>query len=161
MDIAGNGLCIIADQYFDDFPSIRHMSNKHEKRPYYLAIRGVDGIIWMVPLSSQVEKYKRKIEADEAKYGDCMFYYLAKVKGRESAFLVGNAIPVTENYIKKPFTVRGIPFVMQNKEDIRKIQSKLKRYLLMTRQGRMRPAVDILGIERVLLNRLQNNEYLI
>lgn len=161
MIIEGNGLCIIADQYFEDFPSVRHMSNKHESRPYYLAIRGADGIIWMIPLSSQVEKYKRKIEADESKYGDCMFCYLARVKGRESAFLIGNVIPVTENYIKKPFTVSGIPFVMQNKDDIRKIQSKLKRYLLMTRQGKMKPAVDILKIERILLNRLQNREYMI
>lgn len=150
MSVSTYGLCIVSDQYFLDFPSVRHMSNKHEKRPYYLAIREKDGIIWLVPLSTQVEKYRAKIEADERKYRESIFHYITKVKGNENAFLIGNAIPVTEKYIKKPFTIQGTPFVIQDKADIKQIGSKLKRYLAMVRHGKMSPAVDILAIEEEL-----------
>ena len=151
MELESCGLYIVSDQYFADFPSVRHMSNKHENRPYYLAVRGSDGILWLVPLSSQVEKYNAKIRADEQKHGECIYYYIANVKGRESAFLIGNAIPATEKYIKKAFTVMGKPFVVRDKTDVRKIKSKLSRYLTMVRRGVMTPAVDILKIERELL----------
>lgn len=161
MKVETNGLCIISDEYFADFPSVRHMSNKHESRPYYLAVAEENGIVWTVPLSSQVEKYRAKIRADEEKHGECIFYYVTRVKGRQSAFLIGNVIPVTEKYIKKPFTIQGIPFVIEDKRDIRKIQSKLKRYLTMVRYGKMRPAVNVLEIERVLINRMANDEFMI
>lgn len=137
------------------------MSNKHESRPYYLAVGEENGVVWVVPLSSRVEKYQAKIRADEEKHGDCIFYYVATVKGKQSAFLIGNVIPVTEQYIKKPFTIKGVPFVIEDKKDIRKIQSKVKRYLTMVRYGKMRPAVDILKIERILLNRMANDAYMI
>lgn len=147
MNVSLYGLCIISDTYFEDYPSIRHMSNKHEKRPYYLAVKQDDGIVWVVPISSQAEKYKAKIEADEKKYGTCIFYHVTRLKGKENAFLVGNVIPVTECYIKKPFTVNGSPFVVQDKNDIKIIKSKLSRYLALVRNGKLKPAVDILDIE--------------
>lgn len=125
------------------------MSNKHEKRPYYLAIRD-DEIIWMVPLSSQVEKYAAKIKSDEEKYGNCIFYHIARIKEENSVFLIGNTIPVTEKYIKKPFTIQGVPFIIQDKQNIKKIQSKLKRYITMVRYNKLKPAVDILWIEKQL-----------
>lgn len=161
MKVSAYGLCIVSDRYFSDFPSIRHMSNKHENRPYYLAIQGADGIIWLIPLSSQVEKYGAKIKADEEKHGDSIFHYITRIKGQDSAFLIGNAIPVTEDYIVKPFTVRGVPFVVEDKKDIKKIQSKLNRYLALVRYGKLKPAVDILSIERILLNRKRESDYML
>ena len=151
MKVPVHGLCVIDDRYFLDYPSVRHMSNKHESRPYYLAVYAKDGIIWAVPLSSHVDKYGAKIKADERRYGECLFYTIAKVKGRESAFLIGNAIPVTEEYIKKPFTVAEVPYVVKNKQLVKELKGKLSRYLALVRQGKMKPAVDILAIEKKLL----------
>lgn len=151
MDFKNCGLYLVSDQYFSDYPNIRHMSKKHEGRPYYLAVKGDNGILWLIPLSTKVEKYSAKIAADEKKYGECLFYYIAKVKGRDNAFLIGNVIPASEQYIKKPFTVLGKPFVIEDKKDIKKIRSKLSRYLTLVRRGMMKPAVDILEIERKLL----------
>lgn len=156
MEISTYGLCIVSDQYFTDFPSIRHVSNKYEQRPYFLAIREGNGIIWLIPLSSQVEKYRAKIKADEEKHGDSLYQYIARVKGKDNAFLIGNAIPVTDHYIVKPFTVNGVPFVIQDKTDIRKITSKLKRYLTLVDKGIVKPAVDIMAIKSKLLEQKNN-----
>ena len=148
------GLCILSDKYFQDFPYTELMQNKLESRPYFLAIREENGIIWLVPLSSQTEKYKAaiaKVEKQRGAGGD-IYHYVCKVKGKESAFLIGNTIPVTEEYILRPFTVNGIPYVIKNKADIKEIRTRLAKFLALVRQKKIRPYVDIMEMERKLLH---------
>ena len=68
MKLVECGLYTIKDKYFSDFKSDRHMHNKSEGRPYYLSIQMKNGIVWFIPLSSKVEKYKAKIAQDESKF---------------------------------------------------------------------------------------------
>lgn len=153
MCVAENSLCKLSDRYFAEFASPNHVFNKQENRPYFYAVRGNNGIVWLIPLSSKVEKYRAKIKTEEEKYGECVFCYIARVKKRESAFLIGNVIPVTDEYIKGPFTVNNVPFVIENKNDIKQIKKRLNRYLAMVKQGKMKPAVNILEIEKKLLEK--------
>lgn len=155
--IAPNGLCIISDQYFTDYPNSSHMDNKQERRPYYFAIRSDNGIVWLVPISSKVEKYRQKIAAQENLHKDCIFCHIARIKGEERAFLTGNVIPVTENYIKKPFTISGIAYVMRNDAQTKEIIRKTRRYIALVRIGKLKSAVDIMEIERRLLEHLSSN----
>ncbi len=153
------GLYIIKDEYFTDFPDIRHMDNKHEKRPYYFAVKGQNGIFWMVPISHMVEKYRAKMQRDESNHRKSVLCYISKLKGEERAFLTGNVIPVSEDYIRRPFTVAGTPFIIENQSDIREISSRVKRYLTLVRLGKLTPAVDILHIEQQLTaSRTKENE---
>ncbi|MCD8367262.1 MAG: hypothetical protein LUC48_04465 [Clostridiales bacterium] len=143
------GLYILSDQYFLDFPSDRHMWNKQERRPYFFAVKGSNGIYWLVPLSSQVEKYRKKMQ----KHQKSVYCHIAKVKGEEKAFLTGNVIPVTEEYIIRPFTVNAHPYIVKNQADTRQIISKVRRYLVLVREEKLTPVVDILQIEQELLAR--------
>ena len=129
------------------------MKNKSENRPHYFAIKAENGIYWMVPLSSKVDKYREKIERDKRNYNDSLFYHIGRIKGEDRVFLVGNAIPVTENYIKKEFTIKGVPYVVKNKTETKKIRSKVRRYLVLVKQGKLKPYVDILKIEQQLIDR--------
>lgn len=153
-----HGLYILSDDYFEKYGQSGMMSNKYESRPYYLAIEGTNEIIWLIPLSSKVEKYRLSIETDEKKYGrgKCIFHYIAKVKGKDSAFLIGDAIPVTEKYLSRPFMVNGSPFVVEDQRDIKAIHSKLSRYLTLVRNGRLKPYADIINIEKSLLEELMS-----
>ena len=65
MDFIEYGLYFIKDQYFYDFPSKHWMLNKGEKRPHYYALKDNSGIVWMIPMSSQVENYRQKIAREE------------------------------------------------------------------------------------------------
>lgn len=68
------GLYIIKDKYFVDFPNDKHMQNKGENRPHYYAIKDGDGLYWMIPISSKVDKFRAKIEDVERKsvgYSGC------------------------------------------------------------------------------------------
>lgn len=160
-EISEYSLCIVSDKFFSDFPHDRHMQNKNESRPYFLAIKGKDGIYWLVPISHMVDKYKEKIKKDTEKHGDCLLCCIGTVMGQKRAFLIGNMIPVTEEYIKRPYTIRNIPYVIRDKEFIKQIKSKVSRYLSLVRYKKLHPTVDILSIERALLNRKANAEYMI
>ena len=150
------GLYILSDDYFERYGQPTMMDNKYETRPYYLALSASNGIIWLVPLSSKVDKYQLSIAADEQKHGKgkCIFHYIAKVKGRRNAFLIGDTIPVIEKYLLRPFTVKGVPFVVEDAADIKAIRSKLSRYLSLVRSGTLTPCIDILSIEKALLDEL-------
>lgn len=151
------GLCILSDSYFERFPYSELMRNKYESRPYFLAVRNSKGIVWLIPLSSQVEKYRKAIEKTEAKRGsgNCIYQYICRVKGKDSAFLIGDAIPVTDKYILRPFRVGGIDYIVEDKADIKAIKSKFGKFLALVRQGKLKPMVDILQIERELLQELK------
>lgn len=163
MKVQKFGLCIVSDKYFRDFPHPRHMDNKSESRPHYLAMEATNGIIWLIPLSSQVEKYREKITRGEEKYGkgNHIFHYITRLRGQEKVFLIGNAIPVTDQYIIRPFTISKVPFVIGDEKDRKALQSKLSQYLAMVRGGRFRSEVDILSIENQLLNRMENERFML
>lgn len=150
MDIKQHGIYILKDSYYDIYNNGRMMDNKQQSRPHYLAIE-INGILWMIPLSSKVEKYKEKIQEQESTGHECLYYHIGKIAGRECAFLIGNMIPVTKSYISREYTISGIPYVVKDRDLNRKILKKAKRFLLLVRQKRIKPYVDILKIERDLI----------
>lgn len=151
------GLYTVKDEYFARFDKNHLMlDNKEEKRPYYCGLRADNGLLWLIPLSSKIEKYSQLIERYEVNCGKgkCVFCYIAKLKGKKSAFVIGDAIPCTDRYILKPFTVGGEAFVIRDKTDIKNLRNKLSRFLSLVRIGKLKPYVDILAIEKELLEEL-------
>ena len=152
MTLTESGLYIISDSYFVDFPSIRHMDNKHESRPYYYAVKDESSLFWMVPISHKVDKYADKLRRDEQRHQRSVFCYIAKLKGEDRAFLTGNVIPVSDKYIKRPFSVNRVPYVLKNQKDASEIRYRVMRYIALVKAGKLTPAVDILHIAEQLRN---------
>ena len=75
-------------------------------RPSYLAIED-KGILWFIPLSTKVEKYKTIIENKTKKYGSCKTILVKKIADKDSVILIQNAFPTTERYIKNKHTIDG------------------------------------------------------
>ncbi|MDE7183179.1 MAG: hypothetical protein K2O40_01625 [Lachnospiraceae bacterium] len=48
----------------------------------------------MIPISSQVEKYRGIIEKNVIRYGKCSTVIIGKLTGNDNAFLIQNAFPV-------------------------------------------------------------------
>lgn len=161
MEFVKYGFYKVKDKYFSDFPSDRHMYNKAEGRPYYLALTDESGIIWLIPISSKVEKYKAKIASDEKKFGECLTCHIIRFMSQERVALIGNMIPVIPEYIKGEFTILGKHYVVQDNTSIKAIKKRCSRYLSLVRGGKLHPYVDILSIEKILLHKLNNAEYMI
>lgn len=161
MELVQFGFYKLKDKYFRDFPSPqnRYVDNKAENRPYYLAYTDGNGIIWLLPISSKVEKYKAKIAEDEKKYGECITCCIINYMAEERAVLIGNMIPVTAEYIKGEFTILRQHYVVKDAASIKAIKKRVSRYLSLVRAGKMHPCVDILATERILINKIRNAAY--
>ena len=85
----------INDQYFIDFPDPYLMQNKEvingqeHNRPCFYAFEDSNnkGLYWMIPFSSQTNKFHKIYSNKIAKYGKCDTIVFGKVLGHEKAFL--------------------------------------------------------------------------
>ena len=81
--------------------------------------------------------------------------------GEERAVLIGNMIPVIPKYIKGEFTISGYHYIVRDAAAVKAIKKRSSRYLSLVRNGKMRPYVDIISIEKRLLNILENSDYIV
>jgi len=81
--MVANGLYKIKDKYYTDFPSDKHIQIK-QGRPFYYAIQDQHGMYWLIPLSTQIDKHKKKITNIEAKRGkgNCLIYHIGVIADR-------------------------------------------------------------------------------
>lgn len=150
MKVTQHGMYILKDTYFQKY-DLQHkmMDNKHESRPHYFAIE-LDSVLWMIPISSKVDKYKDKIQKIECNGRKCIYYHIGVIAGRECAFLIGDMIPVVQEHVLREYTISNVHYVVRDEALNRKITSKAKRFLLLARQGKIKPYTDILTIEKQL-----------
>ena len=98
----------IKDEFFEKINDGGLMIN-HEKghsRPSYLAIKD-NNILWFIPLSTKIEKYKSIIENKVKKHGQCKSILIKKIAGKEEVILIQNAFPTLEKYIQSRHTIDG------------------------------------------------------
>lgn len=100
MKIKTGYLYHIKDEFFDVVNDERLMTNKEKghKRPTYFVIRD-NKILWFIPLSTKVNKYKKIVDRKIKKYGRCDSILIRKVLGEDSAILIQNAFPTLDKYI--------------------------------------------------------------
>ena len=110
MKIETGYLYHIKDEYFDIINDKGLMIN-HEKghsRPTYFTIK--DGnILWFIPISSKVDKYKKIVETKIRKYGNCKSIIIDKIINQEMAILIQNAFPTLEKYVDHVHMENGVP----------------------------------------------------
>lgn len=106
----------IKDDYFSDVHEATLMSNYENGgyRPHYFAIKDSENpdIFWMVPVSSQYGKYKVLHDKMTAKYRRCTKIVLGKCGGKDAAYLVQNAFPITTDYLDHIHTLQGKPLTL-------------------------------------------------
>ena len=66
----------------------------------------------MVPVSSQYQKFSTLYQKMSAKYGRCTKIVLGKCAGKDAAFLIQNAFPITSNYFDHIHTSQGKPLTL-------------------------------------------------
>ena len=131
-----NGFYIIKDEFFRDFPDPYLRGNKKENRPHYYCIEDKNGIFWMIPMSTRVEKYKKIIEVKEKNNKKCDVLHILKLSnGKNNVFLIGDMFPVTENYIERENTIKNNHLMLYNESEIILIEKKAKKVREMIKHG--------------------------
>ena len=149
----------INDQYFADFPDPYLMRDKEtingqlHGRPCFYAFKDAKtGLFWMIPFSSQIEKFHEHAEKKILKYGRCDTILFGDVLGHEKAFLIQNMCPMTSNYFVNQYVDHHTNVVVRlNGNFEKKLIKTAQRVLLLQRAGKKLGFPDVLAIERQLL----------
>ena len=131
------GFYIIKDKFFEDLPDPYLKGNKEGNRPHYYCFEDRNtGIYWMIPLSSRIEKYRRIIEKKEKSGKTCDILHIVKLDdNRESAFLIQDMFPITEEYIEREYTIAGNHLMLTSEHTVKKIEHKAKKVMGMLKRG--------------------------
>jgi hypothetical protein len=108
------------------------------------------GLLWVVPMSSRLEKYKTIIEKDTARYGSCLKILIARYGDGQSAFLLQNMFPILPQYIDHAHTIAGIPMAVNHvvQDEIAKRFKEIRR---LYARGVKMVFPDILRLEKLML----------
>ena len=110
MEVKTGYIYHIKDDFFDKVNDKGLMIN-HENgkaRPTYFTIKD-KSILWFIPLSSRISKYKPIIEKKIEKYGSCKSIMISEIVNKPSVILIQNAFPTLEKFIDHPHTENGAP----------------------------------------------------
>ena len=148
------GFYIIADKFFEDFPDPYLKGNKFESRPHYYCLSGGNGLYWVVPTSSNHQKYQSIITRRSALGKPTDFLHIAKLdNGKLTAFLIGDMFPVTKNYVLREYTFCGNHLKVTSDNLAHEIKRKAKIILGLIKLGyKFSPTQpDVLKIEQRLI----------
>ena len=131
------GFYIIKDKFFEDMPDPYLKGNKAGNRPHYYCFEDTNtGIYWMIPLSSRIVKYRQIMEKKEKAGKPCDILHIVKLDdNRESAFLIQDMFPITEEYIEREYTIAGNHLMLTSERTIRVIEQKARKVMGMLKRG--------------------------
>ena len=135
----------IKECYFEKFKDYGIMDNKEERhrRPCFYCFEQ-DNIYWMIPISSQVDKYKRIKAKKELKYPSYDGIRFGYVNGRQSTFLIQNMCPVTDKYIDCIYTIeKGTVDVSVNEKTIHELNKLARKMIRLHQRGISSTLTDI------------------
>ncbi len=156
MEIKQGYVYHIKESYFE-FVNDEKLMKNHEgnsTRPNYFCLQmNDDKVMWFIPMSSKIEKYKTIIENKISKYKKCDTIVIGNYRGREHAFLIQNMFPITSKYIDHIDTVNGQALQVPS-ETRRMITEKVKKIFRLKENGINLIFPDIDRIRKILLEDL-------
>ena len=148
----------IKDDYFQKVQDDKLMRNKEggAYRPTFFCMRDqkIDGLLWVVPMSSRTEKFQAIMDKQVARYGHCLTIVIGEYDGRQAAFLIQNMFPVTEKYLDHIHTRNGNPVPVRH-SIARQIRSNATRARQLVYNGKNAVFPDIRRLENLMRAELQ------
>ena len=131
------GFYIIMDKFFEDMSDPYLKGNKAGNRPHYYCFEDTSTeIYWMIPLSSQIDKYKRIVEERENVGKPCDIIHIVKLDdSKQSAFLIQDMFPITDEYIEREYTIAGNHLMLTSEHTAKEIEQKAKKVMGMLKRG--------------------------
>ena len=154
--------CFISDQYYEDFQDKYLMQNKEVitgamyDRPCFFAFQDnkIPEIFWLVPISSNYEKYKKLFDKKVLRYGKCNTIRFGEVLGRQAAFLIQNMCPVTERYIREVYVDKNGTPIQIDGRTVDDVITNAREVLAIAKRGAQIVFPDIKAIHAALCNQL-------
>ena len=146
----------IKDVYFDIANDDKLMRN-HEGgayRPTYFCVKdSKTGLLWVIPMSSRVEKYTRYVQKDIDRYGECIKIIIGEYANVNAAFLLQNMFPILSKYISHIHTIKQNPVPVNTRLQII-INRNFREILRLHRKGVRIVFPDISRLEKLMIDEL-------
>lgn len=125
------------------------------KRPCYYCFRDKkeNELIWLVPISSRVDKYKKIYEEKQKKYKRVDTLVFGKVNGEERVFLIQNMFPTIEKYIEEVYVRKKADVTITYTLE-KEIKEKANHVLEIAQKGKNVVFPDIERMKEILLQEL-------
>ena len=149
----------INDSYFEKVKDDKLMKNKENGnfRPTFYCLKdSKTSLLWVVPLSSQVDKYQKIVDKQIQKYGKSLGIYIDIFDGKSNAFLLQNMFPITEKYLHHIHTRNGNPVPVKPAIQ-QEIKDRIQKIRNMTAHGRKVVFPDIMRLEQLMLEELKQS----
>lgn len=108
----------------------------------------------MIPISSQVKKYKKIIDNKIRRYGKCNTIIIGKFAGKDNVFLIQNSFPIIERYLDHVHTIGNEPVTVHSKLN-RELTVSLRKVLAMYKHGIRLIFTDIESIQEKMEKELE------
>lgn len=131
------GFYIIKDAFFEDMAEPYLKGNKNGNRPHYYCYEdSASGLCWMIPLSSRIDKYKKIVDGKKKDGKPCDIIHIVKLDDdRESAFLIQDMFPITEEYVEREYTIAGNHLMLTSEHTVKDIEQKARKVVGMLKRG--------------------------
>ena len=161
MKIEPGKFYFVKDSFFEKVKDKELLQNKSNgnKRPCYFCFKDMhnNDLIWFVPISSKVEKYKNnyihKLKSSKNHSIDTIVF--GKVNGVENVFLIQNMFPCIEKYVSSQFIRKNIPVIItKSLQD--EILRKANKIILLVEKGYSNLVFpNILKIKEIMISELK------
>ena len=155
MEIAKGFLYFIGDDFFAavNDPYLKR-DHKMTKRPHYFAFKeSFSPLIWVVPCSSQIDKYERIIASKKAAGKPTDTIRIVKIQDKKEALLFQDMFPILPRYILSMYVRGNQPVYIANPKTIALLEKNAAKVVKLIRRGvRFTPTQpDALRIEELML----------
>lgn len=162
MDYVSGRLYFIKDEFFETVGEKYLKMNKEDtQRPHYYTFKDVTtNLLWVIPCSTQVSKYKKIIETKKKNGKKHNHIQIIKVNGIEQAFLFQDMFPITEKYIKNPYIKQKVFMEIKDPKKLSAIEDNAKDIIKLMSHGiKFTPTQpDSIRIKEMMLKELNNGE---
>lgn len=158
-------LYFIKDAFYDKFKYCGLLENKemvngtlHGRPCCYMFKYKEDGLYWMIPVSSKIQKYQNQYQRSISKYGLCDNISFGYVLGQRRAFLPQNLFPVTKEYIGNIYRdVNTNNPITIPRSLMAELNGKARKKIRYNFQGKKFGMTDIVKIYNGLTNQEQES----
>ena len=153
-------LYFVKDEFYEKFSDCGLLGNKevikgkeHNRPCFYLFKLKEEKIYWMIPISSQVEKYEKVYKKSIAKYGLCDNISFGYILGKKSVFLPQNLFPITEKYVSNMYIDKNtsLPIIIP-KNLMAELNKKARKKIRYNQNGKKFGMTDIIKIYNTLID---------
>ncbi|MCI8443612.1 MAG: hypothetical protein HFJ37_00250 [Clostridia bacterium] len=146
----------IKDEFFELVKDKELCANKERgtKRPCFYCFKDkkYENLIWFIPISSKIEKYRRIYDKKMKRTGIVDTIVFGYVEGEERAFLIQNMFPTTKEYIVEKYKKQNRDVVVNSRLE-KELKMKANKILNLVEKGYNKIVFpDIMAIKNIVLN---------